>query len=216
LPAPYGRIGFLGRILRRAFGIQIFSKNYSSHGKPCFDNSSNSLVDGYWQRNEFSSEFAKELKAHRELLPDLASYPARFDLVIHVRRGDFVRLGWAIDVKFYDYAISKIVAIHPEISRIVIVSDDYQYCLGHFSQIENIYVKPTGNYIDDFSYLASAKYLLTSRSTFSWWAGKLSDGFVFYPSPWDTNLSELDSELVPSDWIPISVNYFEQSLLPEN
>jgi hypothetical protein len=201
MPAPFGRIGYIARGYRRIFGIKKFLANTNPHGSVPQRLIQSQLLDGYWQRNEYASFLADFLSIHFKHDPCLKS---REELVVHIRRGDFVGLGLNLDLDFYKRAISTIFEMNQNLTSVILVTDDRAFCEANFSEYSNLEIFKGNNFVEDFLFLAKANYLLISRSTFSWWAARIGEKTVFFPSPWDSDDATPDTAIVPLDWIPIS------------
>lgn len=103
-------------------------------------------------------------------------------ILIHARFGD------KIDVSEFDVNYFNIYNIVKEYQTIVVVTDDIQNAkLINFdskTHFDLIFVC-SENIIDDFYLISSAKAVVISRSSFSWWATEISviDQKIFQPSP---------------------------------
>lgn len=121
------------------------------------------VLDGYFQ------EVPLELLKALPLLPSfraLETEVADTDLVIHVRGGDFVRLGYTdnrID-KFYAAALAR-VGEHSGIRKPVIVTDDAEFVAG-LPSMRGIDICSEGT-IRDFARICFAKNRIFGSSTFA-------------------------------------------------
>lgn len=200
LPAPFGKIGPLARGLRKTLGINKFLENSSPHGSIPESLIDGQLLDGFWQRNQYTDFLADFLTVHLEQDQVVGSHEK---LVVHVRRGDFVSLGLNLDIDFYKRAIFEIFSMHKNLTSITLVSDDRYFCEQNFADFSNLEIFEGKDSKEDFLFLAKAKYLLISKSTFSWWAARIGKKNVFYPSPWDPTKRTADQDIVPLNWIPM-------------
>ena len=205
-PAPFGRFGLLARLCRRVYGIEYFFSNYSPHAKPVYSDQVGSILDGFWQREEYSQDLASFV----EMSPWFNQIPTSLgnsrELVVHIRRGDFIKLGIALDMSFYTSSIKKIVFENPEVNTVAVVTDDPNYCRNNLDIDLPFKIYRGQSHMDDFTYLIQAQYILISRSTFSWWAARFSSGKVYYPAPWNHEYQQSDTVIIPGNWNPI----FEQ------
>lgn len=121
------------------------------------------VLDGYFQ--EVPLELLRALPllpAFRALEPEMADT----DLVIHVRGGDFVRLGYTdnrID-KFYAAALARI-GKHGGIQKPVIVTDDAEFVAG-LPSLRGIDIRSEGT-IRDFARICFAQNRIFGSSTFA-------------------------------------------------
>lgn len=133
-------------------------------------------------------------------------------LAVHLRRGDYLPLGWDLPLAYYRAALDHVGAT----TRAVVVADDDLARRGFESHLRDEGRDVVGrgdgdpppSAREDFRRLASAQHLVLANSTFSWWAGALGDRLwrgeprrVCYPAGWLTG-DEPDVLLRPG-WIPV-------------
>lgn len=169
-------------------------------------------VEGYFQ----SWRYFSSMDARVELLTALkAKSSAWFQesskelkkekpLVIHVRRGDFLRAeNRSLGVLSKDY-FNKIARLNPDRS-IWIFSDSTQESLAQFHAIKGvtrIVLPPSeSDPIDSLLLMSEAEVLGISNSTFSWWAGILTDpsSQIYAPGKWFEQRSD-PVDLIPLNW----------------
>ncbi len=124
------------------------------------------------------------------------------DIVINVRLGDYVNLGWDLDMIYYKkileretYKNAYIVCDEPHHQKLKILTD-----MGCKIKDNSFHGKM--KFLADFVFVKSAKKTIIANSTFSWWASFLGDGLVYYPClkfPWIKNPSYNDVDLRPYD-----------------
>lgn len=97
-------------------------------------------------------------------------------VLVHIRLGDFVELGWALSMDYY----TKIIDENFRDRRIVVMTDDPKS--PHLSALDkyNMEIHQSGD-LEQFRLLTTAKNLIIGTSTFSWWAAFISDARVFAP-----------------------------------
>lgn len=122
------------------------------------------LLDGWFQRAEYYT-------ASRPLLREWFTFSGSSqvscadELVVNVRRTDFIGLGWALPFTWYQEAIE---AALPRGGRVAIVTDDpSDPFFRHFRRWRPRFFR--GTPAEQMSYMASAPRLVMSASTFSWW-----------------------------------------------
>ena len=129
-----------------------------------------------------------------------------YPIVVHVRRGDYKKL---VDIygllseSYYLKALNNAKAT--DNSKIWIVSDCLEDIKLHFKNIQNDFqIYEIDNLKDSeiLTLMSSAKCLIMSNSSFSWWAGKLGNDSktVFYPDPWYPKM-EIPIFHKPPKWI---------------
>jgi len=208
IPAPFGKLGILARAIRRIAGVKHFTQDLSSQGPQLLSPREFELLDGFWQRDEYSQFLANYLSDHIKNSTSSSHENEIFEnrLVIHIRRGDFTDLGIDLPIKFYKKAIDEILDKHQNLNAITVVTDDRSFCEKNFLDYPNLSIFSGENFVEDFLYLANANYLLLSRSTYSWWAARILNKNVYFPSPWDPTNTTADNLIVPLNWVPVSVH----------
>jgi len=170
------------------------------------------LLEGYFQ----SWRYFSSINDRAELLTALTKNSSHwFDetlkdlkkdkpLVIHVRRGDFLRAeNRSLGVLSREY-FAKIAELNPDRS-IWVFSDSSPEVLVEFKKIKGvtrIVVPPAeSDPIDSLLLMSSADVLGISNSTFSWWAGILSspDSHIYAPEKWFERRSD-PIDLIPLNW----------------
>lgn len=156
---------------------------YNVENKEQLDNlkSGYYLIDGYWQDEKYFKDHEKEIKE----LYELPKYKiSDKDLIIHVRRGDYItnenihKRYFYCDLDWYKRALSCF-----NFDKLHIVSDDIKWCKKAFAEydpmIPNLEEKNTLGYISSFN------NIIISNSSFGWWGAYLSNtNNIIYPSVW--------------------------------
>lgn len=133
-------------------------------------------VDGHFQRYEYYAAHKGPIR-DRWLVPEpqAISLPHPDDLVMHVRRGDYIYSNYALPADFY-----LRIAEQRTFRNLVIVTDQpSDPFFWHFKKYRPTFVR--GAVLEDFWFLMHARRLVISPSSFSWWAAFLSaaDEIVF-------------------------------------
>lgn len=91
---------------------------------------------------------------------------------MHIRGGDFVRLGWTLDdmLSYYQSSLERVLEHDPGV-RIVAVTDDRDHAAKTLRSIGVNADFARGGLRSDFDLLRTASYAILSNSTFSFWAG---------------------------------------------
>ncbi len=158
------------------------------------------VLAGNFQQSRFYIPWANELR-HEWLRPQ---EPLNFvgaepnSLVIHIRRTDYLWQGWGLPFSSYQSVIEEHGA-----DRVVIVTDDpNDPFIWRFARYKPT-IRSTSPF-DDFLFLRSARYLMISPSSFSWWAAFLSVASkIYFPVPqsgiWAPNHGEGVNLAMPGD-----------------
>lgn len=140
----------------------------------------NTLLRGYFR----SENFFNHDKVRKWFVPQI-TVGADYDntCFIHFRGGDYNVYPWnmyQLPRKYYYEAMDKMREIKPDI-KFAVVTDDEKEAHERFPELEIIH----GTKERDFTMLMSAKYLIISNSTFSWWVAWLNlSNIVIAPKGW--------------------------------
>ncbi len=163
------------------------------------------IVYGYSQRYEHYQSFKDKIRSW--LYIDNEEYyekPNNDDIVLNVRLGDYVKLGWSIDMDYYlnilkKETYNKAIIItdepnHPELKKLT----DF----GCIIKDHSIYDK--NKFVADFIFVKHASKTIIANSTFSWWAAFLGTGIVYFPCfkfPWISNptINDIDLRVIDED-----------------
>lgn len=137
-------------------------------------------------------------RLHTSMCPDVATEMA--GTFIHLRRGDYVRLGWALEEGYYILALKRLHDLDQLDGEIHIMSDDVFLSSAFASWLrERGYSVHAGAATEsrvsaksDFGQLSRARNVVLSNSSFAWWAtalgdhlaGDSADRAVIYPAGW--------------------------------
>lgn len=170
----------------------------------------NVTLYGFWQNTKYFDDYIADLKQqftpNYELADSVISIKKKIEqscasVGIHVRRGDFVGLGWAEDADYYIRAINIMKEMIGDCSFFV-VSDDKVWAKEHFSKVQDVEVidiKTSTCDIDEFFLLSLCQHQIISESTFGWWAAYLNtnpERKIIVPST-------VKGEMFPKTWIRI-------------
>lgn len=147
----------------------------------------NTELVGYFQQPEFFDFNYENIKKWFDV-SNLVDYNLYLEKIkkyenycfIHIRGTDFIDCNInKLPITYYNNAMNIISNISNDI-KFVIVTDDIKYSQELFPNIEIISNEDS---LIDFKLLQSCKYLISSNSTFSWWAGYLNSNVnkIIYP-----------------------------------
>ena len=112
----------------------------------------------------------------------------RDDVVVHVRRGDFLRGGRAISLDYYTDVLDRL-----DFRRLYVCGvglDEDERVRRRFAKYSPVFVR--GSAVDDFLFMKGFNRIVQSQSTFSWWAAFLSDASEIYTPALIPNFTEFD------------------------
>lgn len=129
----------------------------------------------------------------------------RADYVTHPRSSAFHRL---MPVDYYNRAIAHIVASAGITPRILVISDDPEWCVQHLALDYPMTVAEleSGRNWEDLLLISLCRYIVVANSSFSWWGAWLSeasDKIVVAPSAWFRDATVDTRDLLPSQWTVI-------------
>lgn len=108
-------------------------------------------------------------------------------VAVHIRRGDYVKIGWASNTDYYREKIKEVLARHPDAS-FYIFSDDIPWCKENHESLglnlpENIvYIEGNTqgrNYID-LQLMSMCQIMIINRSAFGYLAMLLNDRLDYF------------------------------------
>jgi len=186
-----------------------------------FSTSKGSCAFGYFQSWRYLEPVRIERRNEvREAIKHLATNPASFrprDIVIHVRRGDYLKSGvrethGTLPYRYYSNAITALRAAGQS-GEVWVVSQDR---LGDLSELENE-IGASVTQVDatslwtDLQTLITSPSLVIANSTFSWMAGWLNQGVipVIAPKPWFFTEKIDTSDLIPPHWFTVEHQFGE-------
>jgi hypothetical protein len=137
---------------------------------------SSAQLDGYFIESidqEFFDE-AVSLLEPAVVAPAVVEHFSQRVCAIHIRGGDFVRLGWTLDdmLSYYRTSLVRVLQCEPDL-RIVAVTDDPDHAAQTLRTLGVNADIHSGCIRSDFDLLRTASYAILSNSTFSFWAGTL-------------------------------------------
>ncbi|PIS01653.1 MAG: hypothetical protein COT84_01015 [Chlamydiae bacterium CG10_big_fil_rev_8_21_14_0_10_35_9] len=142
--------------------------------------------------------------------PKILSHPLKVGLHIRTYYKDFKGTG----KKLYDFYpapdleyIRKAIEQFPEDALFIVCSDHINWCKKQLNSINrNFYFVENERSYHDFCILTLCNHMITSNSTFSWWAAYLianPQKKVIARTPWLMNDQCNTQSVIPQDWIVI-------------
>lgn len=158
----------------------------------------NVYYHGYWINKKWFSTYREENLAEFTFPPltdernvkYAAAIQATPSIGIHIRRGDFVTLGWTLPVEYYNNGCKAIVEKFPD-AWFFVFTDDVDWCkanaegLGLNLSKQTIYVSGNmhgKNYID-MQLLSMCRGIIMSNSSFCYLAALLDQNLKVWINP---------------------------------
>jgi hypothetical protein len=129
------------------------------------------ILDGWFQRYEYYRPRREKIREWLTFEPTICVPEDKPDIVVSVRRTDYVQQGWALPFSYYREAIETVL---PQGGEVWIVTDDRRDpFLRRFAAWKPKIISRTAP--EDMLLMASAPRLVMSQSTFSWWPAFLGN-----------------------------------------
>lgn len=142
------------------------------------------VIYGFWQNTCYFNKYIEDLRCQfvpnyelcqevKSLLDDIKRCTS---VGVHIRRGDFVQLGWDKGADYYIRGMEEMKSLVDN-PRFYIITDDIDWVHAEFdgdSTITIIDVETETKDIDEFFLLSSCKHQIVTESTFGWWAAYLN------------------------------------------
>ncbi|RDU58715.1 alpha-1,2-fucosyltransferase, partial [Helicobacter sp. MIT 14-3879] len=126
---------------------------------------------------------------------------------IHIRRGDYCKLSWCLEIEYYQKAVRYIQERVKNPTFFVFGATDSDFIqkldLGvSFENLGESHITADNQHHDMFL-MSACKYGIIANSTYSWWAAYLGrqKDIVIAPSGWIP--VEGSSQIIPKEWIKI-------------
>lgn len=173
------------------------------------------LLLGFFQKNSYVSLVWDELifrfAASLEF-SQLMTQEKHSSIVIHIRRGDYLdpktRKHHGFTSNQYYETACQILSDITGCSSYLVVSDDIvgaeiQFQTSNFFSQRRVQFVSGLNEMETLSLMSSARGVVASNSSFSWWGARLcwafGPGVVAVPRPWLAQDGPVDSQLHPFD-----------------
>ncbi len=148
------------------------------------------LLDGYFQNILSQDDLFSEIDIFKKILIQ-KDFGKLSGCVVHIRGGDFLKLGLDVvtPIDYYKKSIKFMIQTY-NIDEFYIITDDKEYALCIMSDINVNYNFVGGTMYEDFYLIGTFHYRILSSSTFSFWASALSSNdrsIVIAPEFWSPN-----------------------------
>lgn len=219
------RVSKLPGLLRKMFGLKkhniAYSQSFDFHDEYLLPNDF-TYFSGFFQNAKYLKGLEQELKSifyydsnnfsnfgkqRLELI-----LQAKNSIFIHIRRGDYCKIGWELGMDYYKRAIQYIMDRVEEPKFFIFGATDmsfteqFQKNLGlNESNSVNLSEKTItqNNQHEDMLLMCYCKHAILANSSYSFWSAYLNNdanNIVIAPTPW---LLDNDN-IICDDWIKIS------------
>jgi glycosyl transferase family 11 len=174
-----------------------------------------SIIDGYWQSEKYfvgiEDVIREEIKIRPEHLSDdyhkvLAKLKEGSFVSLHVRRGDYVKVGAPLaSIHYYEEAIEKINKMAKKV-QFLVFSDDIGWVKENLKIDFPVVWMENDLVLKDFESLqlmSKCSHHIIGNSTYSWWGAWLNPNknkTVMYPKIARTHLNV---DLMTPEWVGI-------------
>ena len=126
---------------------------------------------------------------------------------IHVRRDDYIKLGYSISLDYYKNAVRYIKEHVENPTFFVFCAEDVDYIKNEFSigcdfKLIGEKNKTRETFFENMRLMKACKHAIIANSSYSWWSAWLSlneDKIVIAPSPWMNN----NDNIICDNWVKI-------------
>jgi hypothetical protein len=136
------------------------------------------VLRGWFQRYEYFQPYKSRIKQWLRYSREPVDPADPRDLIIHVRRGDYLWHGWSLPFSWYEQLIDQ-----ASFRRLILVTDDAKDpFFWRFQKYKPVIRSQSPS--QDFSFLLTAHQLALSPSSFAWWAAFLGQAeTIYFPIP---------------------------------
>ena len=202
--------------------LQIYS--LFNEGKFEYDDRIESIPDGcnlsgYFQTEKYFLDIKEEIKNifsfKKEIVEEgdriLREISGGKELVsIHVRRGDYTLYPDhhpTCNPEYYSLGIQEIRKVSEKDLKVIIFSDDKQWCLDNMKNYigENFSITNTEDPYVELYMMTKCNYHIIANSSFSWWGSWLSNSkLTVAPSKWfGSAMDKNTQDIYLKEWISI-------------
>lgn len=162
----------------------------------------------YW--HDYKQEILKEFQFKSEIIEKAKNYLSSISetkVTIHFRRTDYLYLSSLnLTADYYRQAIS-ILAERIGDFKLIVFSDDIEWCKQHVKYNNIIYCENFLNY-EDMCIMSLCDHNIIANSSFSWWGAYLNQNLnkiVICPNKYanDPKIDYMNGQYFPREWIAI-------------
>ncbi|MBR2068628.1 MAG: alpha-1,2-fucosyltransferase [Candidatus Gastranaerophilales bacterium] len=175
---------------------------------------------GYFQNENYFKDIKEKLindfelpmvrsedEYNKNLINKINSY--KNPVFIHVRREDYVNLGYTISLEYYKKAV-KYIKKHVENPKFfVFCAEDTTYIQNNFNidcdfELIGEKNKTRDSFYENMRLMLMCRHGILANSSYSWWGAWLNQNenkIIVAPSPWLNG----DDKIIPETWVKIKV-----------
>lgn len=193
--------------------IGFYRVHYGKYNKPRKSLFPTKTIRGHWFWPEMVEKIDSIIRKELQVICPISESNAKFlyqiqhtnSVGVHIRRGDYVKLGLVVcDIHYYERCIKKMTDL-VEDPTFFIFSDDIPWVKQNL-RISNdtkiVYIDNNNPSPEDMRLLYSCNHFIMSNSTFSWWGaylGNYQEKKVIVPEYW--SIKKKRSSLILDNWI---------------
>ena len=201
-----------GNVVNEVFEFGYVGYVHKRFGRSCLGNQ---VYNGYWADIRYFEKIKSllqtqiKLKKTSNLLSELIQKIRTDDILIHIRRGDYLKIksgegNLFVGLEYYEEAIENFRQknLIKEDSVFWIFSDDYEWCrnvfMHHFKCFKMNFQAFELNDVESFELMRHFSAMICANSTYSLWASYLSyqdNKTVLFPEKWLESYRKLGYEL---------------------
>ncbi len=195
-------------------------KDAFNYDENIFTNHKYSYFTGYFQNEKYFKSIREQLIKDFELpaIKENDDYNKNLlneiecsnnPVFIHVRRDDYIKLGYSITIDYYRKAVEYIKSKVENPTFFVFCAEDVDYIKNEFDigcefKLIGEKNKTRETFYENMRLMKACKHAIIANSSYSWWAAWLNeneDKIVIAPTPWMNN----DDKIIPENWVKIGV-----------
>ncbi len=222
LPNPPAE-GRLQRWFRKSLPapLKVFAERSFTFDPDVLSLQDNTYLDGYWQAENYFSDFADVIRAdftvrhapseaNRRWLEQIVS---TLSVSLHIRRGDYVSNSSAAavhgtcDLSYYERAVAHIRAATGIDPVLYVFSDDLDWVAANLKlpyQMNLVRDNDAATNYEDLRLMTACRHHIIANSSFSWWGAWLDgrpDSITVAPVSWFAADTPDARDLVPQRWV---------------
>lgn len=181
----------------------------------------NTTLDGYWQSERYFADFTEKLRREITVRNPMSGENRQWydhitgtnSVSIHVRRGDYVSVGWALPPTYYRNALN-LINNERNATNLFFFSDDMDWVRSSREELVPRHSDYDVHYVEcnegktaheDLRLMRACEHHVVANSTFSWWGAWLDKSEtkrVVAPDYWVRDTVE-NLDIVPDRWITV-------------
>lgn len=201
---------------------RVYEKVRNKYDPKLYEIKGNAYYDGYFQAPKYfesiKDRLIKDFTPKNELTDEnkemLDKIRTTNSVAISTRRGDYVKLGYALDADYYNRALEE-MATRVENPVFYMFSNDMKWSLENINTDNKFTIIPCESFDQNCGYtcgihlMSQAKHNIITNSTYPWWAAWLNNNegrYTIAPKGWIESPGIVKTsfeDLLPDNWIKI-------------